>query len=419
MNLLDRQNQNLVTGNSHQGPRHPSTYLLGLAFSIAILAFLQGCGQTQSSPAPVAPKVSVAPVIEREITEWDEFTGRLDAVQKVEVRPRVSGYIDQVAFTEGKEVHKGDLLFQIDPRPYQAELDRARAEEERVKTRAILAKQEVDRAEKMLAKKAISQEEMDERVNTYKENDSAIASAKAAVDQAALNLEFTRVLSPIDGRVSRTEITKGNLVSSTPTPTLLTTVVSQNPVYAYFEADEQSYLKYVALAKKGQLPSSREVKNPIYLGLANEEGYPHVGYIDFLDNQVNPATGTIRTRAVFDNRDHLFTPGLFARLRIQGSGKYKAILVRDDAVGTDQDKKFVLRLANDGTVQNQFVQLGELYDGYRIIHAGLKSGDRIVVSGVMRVRPGMAVTPENASMEIPSSRNANGAATDASSKDSK
>jgi len=371
----------------------------GIAGLFMVTAFSFGCRNAESAAAPPPPTVSVAPVIERQITEWDEFTGRLDAVQKVEIRPRVSGYIDKVAFTEGKEVRAGDLLFQIDPRPYQAELDKARAEEERVKTRSVLAKQEVDRAEKMLAKRAISQEEMDERTNALQESVSAIASAKAAVEQAALNVEFTHITSPIDGRVSRTEITRGNLVAGGPGATLLTTVVSLNPIYAYFDGDEQSYLKYVKLARNGQLRSSRDVKTPVYMGLANEDGYPHQGYIDFLDNQVNAAAGTIRIRAVFDNRERLFTPGLFAKIKIVGSGNYKAILVRDSAVGTDQDKKYVLRLAPDGTVQSQFVQLGPLVDGLRIIREGLKPGDKIVVNGTLKVRSGMQVKAEVTPME--------------------
>jgi len=377
----------------------PTNVVAGIAGLVLATAFSFGCRNAESAAAPPPPTVSVAPVIERQITEWDEFTGRLDAVQKVEIRPRVSGYIDKVAFTEGKEVKAGDLLFQIDPRPYQAELDKARAEEDRVKTRSVLAKQEVDRAEKMLAKRAISQEEMDERTNALQESVSAIASAKAAVEQAALNVEFTHITSPIDGRASRTEITKGNLVASGPGATLLTTVVSLNPIYAYFDGDEQSYLKYVKLAHSGELRSSREVKTPVYMGLANEDGYPHQGYIDFLDNQVNAAAGTIRIRAVFDNRERLFTPGLFAKIKIVGSGKYKAILVRDSAVGTDQDKKYVLRLAPDGTVQSQFVQLGPLVDGLRIIREGLKPGDRIVVNGTLKVRSGMQVKADVTPMQ--------------------
>jgi len=356
------------------------------------------CKKKSAPPQGPLP-VNVVTAVEKEVNEWDEFTGRLEAVESVEIRPRVSGYITEIRFQAGAIIKKDDLLYVIDPRPYQADLDKARAEEERVKTRAVLAKQEVDRAEKMLSKKAISQEEMDERTNALQESVSAIASAKAAVEQAELNMEFTHVTSPIDGRVSRTEITKGNLVAGGPGATLLTTVVSLSPIYAYFDGDEQSYLKYVNLARNGQLRSAREVKTPVYMGLANESGYPHQGYIDFVDNQVNAAAGTIRIRAVFDNRDRIFTPGLFAKIKIVGSGKYKAILVRDSAIATDQDKKAVLRLAPDGTVQSQFVQLGPLIDGLRIIREGLKPGDKIVVNGTLKVRPGMQVKAEAAPME--------------------
>lgn len=374
---------------------------LGAASTLTLAMLLAGCSGAESAPPPPGlPSVEVAPVIEREITEWDDFSGRLEAVQKVEVRPRVSGYIEEVAFPEGKEVKKGTLLFLIDPRPYEAVLHQAQAELERVKTRTELAQQEVDRAQKMLGRKAISQEEMDERVNALREGQAGIAAAKAAVDQAALNLEFTRITSPIDGQASRTEITRGNLVqSNVPSPTLLTTVVSTTPIYSYFEVDEQSYLKYVGLEKSGQLRSKRQYKNPVYMGLASEQGYPHLGYIDFLDNQVNPATGTIRVRAVFDNQDHQFTPGLFARMRLQGSGKHTAILVRDEAIGTDQDKKFVLKLDANGVLQYQKLELGPTLDGLRIVRSGLKAGDEIVVSGTMRVRPGVTVKPERVKME--------------------
>jgi RND family efflux transporter MFP subunit len=388
--------------NTHKSlHRAKLSLIFSLVFLLAVFGVVSGCNRAQSASVQEAPKVTVAPVIEREITEWDEFTGRLDAVEKVEVRPRVSGYIERVAFTEGKEVAAGTLLFQIDPRPYQAALDEARAEEERIRTRSVLAKQEVERAEKMLAKRAISQEEMDQRINALRESESGIAAAKAAVEQAALNLEFTHVTSPIHGRVSRAEVTAGNLVSSSPNSTLLTTVVSMNPIYAYFDGDEQSYLKYAALARSGQLPSSRDVRNPVYLGLANELGYPHKGYVDFVDNQMNPASGTLRVRAVFDNSERLFTPGLFARIRLVGSGKYKSILIRDDAVGTDQDKKFVLLVTPDGIVQYQAVRLGPIVDGLRVVKQGLKPGDQIVVSGALRVRPGMKVTTERSSMDSP------------------
>jgi multidrug efflux system membrane fusion protein len=369
-----------------------------LGFALALGAALAACRQAPP-PAPPPPAVTVAPVLEREINEWDEFTGRLEAVDAVEIRPRVSGYVQRVAFAEGKEVKKGDVLFVIDPRPYEADLARAEAQLEQARTRADLAGKDVERARKLVEVQAISREEFDSRTSGQAEAASSIRAAEAAVTTARLNLEWTRVRSPINGRVSRAEVTAGNLVQAgPPTATLLTTVVSLDPIYVYFEGDEQTYLKYVDLAREGSRPSSRDHRNPIYLGLANEDGFPHQGYVDFVDNRLNPETGTIRARAVFSNKDRIFTPGLFARLKLIGSGRYKAMLIQDRAIGTDQDKKFVLVLKPDSTVDYRPVQPGRLVDGLRIVRSGLKPGDRIVINGLQRVRPGMKVTPTAASM---------------------
>jgi multidrug efflux system membrane fusion protein len=343
--------------------------------------------------------VTVAAVIEREINEWDEFTGRMQAVETVEVRPRVTGYIEKVAFAEGKEVRKGDVLFVIDPRPYRAELARTSANLEAARTRAELAALDLERARVLVAKEAISREEFDLRTSALKESRAAIQAAEAEVTEARLNLEWTEVRSPIEGRVSRAEVTQGNLVQSGASdPTLLTTVVSLDPMYVYFEGDEQTYLKYGQLARTGQRSSSRDVRNPIFLALANEQGFPHEGYVDFVDNQLDPSTGTIRARAVFSNEDRVFTPGLFARLKLIGSGRYKAVLIRDTAVGTDQDKKFVLVLKPDNTVEYRRIEMGRLVDDLRIVTSGLQGGERIVVNGLQRVRSGMKVTPKEESM---------------------
>jgi membrane fusion protein, multidrug efflux system len=351
-------------------------------------------GQTTAVAAPAPPEVSVARVLVKEIVEYDEFTGRLAAPDSVQIRPRVSGYIDKVLFKEGAEVKKGDVLFVIDQRPYQAELDRAKAELQRAQTRAELSKRERERAEKMIVSKAISQEEFDERSNNEREATASIAGAQAAVDVAALNMTFTRVTSPISGRVSRAEVTEGNLVGGGQggAPTLLTTVVSQDPIWAYFDSDERVYLKHVGVAKKGKVP--------VFLGLANEDGYPHQGYLDFIDNQVDPGTGTIRVRGVFENKNRQFTPGLFARIKLEGSGRHEAVLIDDRAVGTDQDKKFVL-VVKDNTAGIQFVQLGPIVDGFRVVRGGLKANDRIIVNGLQRVRPGTPVTPKEVAMEAP------------------
>jgi multidrug efflux system membrane fusion protein len=368
-----------------------------LVVGLLMLA-LAACGQKTPPPAPPAA-VTVAEVKEQEINEWDEFTGRIEAVDAVDIRPRVSGYIQRVAFAEGKEVNKGDVLFIIDPRPYQAELARADAELQRARTRAALAAKEVVRAERLVAVQAISREEFDTRTSAEAESRASIAAAEAAVATARLNMDWTRVRSPIAGRVSRAEITQGNLVQAgPPDATLLTTVVSLDPVYVYFEGDEQTYLRYGDLARAGARPSSRDTRNPIQLGLANEVGFPHTGYVDFVDNQLNPETGTIRARGVFSNKDRVFTPGLFARLKLVGSARYRAVLVLDRAVGTDQDKKFVLVLQPDSSVAYRSVQVGRLVDGMRIVTAGLKGGDRIVINGLQRVRPGMKVAPTVAPM---------------------
>jgi RND family efflux transporter MFP subunit len=369
-------------------------------------------GQTTAVAAPAPPEVSVARVLVKEIVEYDEFTGRLAAPDSVQIRPRVSGYIDKVQFKEGAEVRKGDVLFVIDQRPYQAELDRAKAELTRAQTRAELSKRERERAEKMIVSKAISQEEFDERSNNEREATASIAGAQAAVDVAKLNLDFTRVTSPISGRVSRAEVTEGNLVSGGQggAPTLLTTVVSQDPIWAYFDSDERVYLKQRGLAaKKGKVP--------VFLGLANEDGYPHQGYLDFIDNQVDPGTGTIRARGVFENKNRQFTPGLFARIKLEGGEKHEAVLIDDRAVGTDQDKKFVL-IVKDNAAAIQFVQLGPIVDGFRVVRGGLKANDRIIVNGLQRVRPGTPVTPKEVAMEAPSLPT-NGQASATAKKDTK
>jgi multidrug efflux system membrane fusion protein len=393
-----------------------STRSLALISTLGLTLFLAGCGAKSADPPP-PPAVTVAPVLARDINEWDEFTGRLQAVDEVEIRPRVSGYIKRVTFPEGKEVRKGEVLFEIDARPYQADLARAEAQLEQARTASELAAREVERAQRLVSVKAISQEEFDSRTSAQANGLASVRAAEAAVQTARLNLGWTQVRSPIAGRVSNAQVTAGNLVQAgPPTATLLTTVVSLDPIYAYFEGDEQTYLKYTSLARSGARPSSRDVRNPIYMGLANEEGqFPHKGYVDFVDNRLDPETGTIRARAVFSNKDRLFTPGLFARMKLVGSGRYHAALVLDRAIGTDQDKKFVLVLKPDKTVEYRSVQPGRLVDGLRVISSGLKGGEQIVINGLQRVRPGMKVTPTVASMEPDSTTTSVGGAAGADS----
>ncbi|MBJ9974994.1 efflux RND transporter periplasmic adaptor subunit [Pseudomonas sp. S75] len=371
---------------SFKALRHPLA-------ALAVAVMISACGKhPDTAQAPAAPKVSVAKVIEQPINEWDEFTGRLEAPETVEIRPRVSGQIDRVAFTEGAQVNKGDLLFQIDPRPFQAEVRRLEAQLQQAKASASRSANEARRGERLRDSNAISAELAESRSSAAAEARAGVDSIQAQLDLARLNLSFTRVTSPISGRVSRADFTAGNIVTADVTP--LTSVVSTDKVYAYFDADERVYLKYTQLAREGQ----RGQSTPVYLGLTNETGNPHLGQMNFVDNQVNPRTGTIRGRAVFDNRDGQFTPGLYARLKLVGSAQYDAMLINDEAVGTDLGKKFVLVMDADNKATYRAVELGPKLEGLRIVRSGLAKDDRIVVKGLQRVRPGSAVTPEETPM---------------------
>ncbi|KIU45155.1 MULTISPECIES: multidrug efflux RND transporter periplasmic adaptor subunit MexE [Pseudomonas] len=366
-----------------------------LRYPLAALALvvMSACGRTPEAPqAPGAPKVTVAKVLEQPINEWDEFTGRLEAPETVEVRPRVSGQIDQVAFTEGAQVKKGDLLFQIDPRPFQAQVRQLEAQLQQARATATRSQTEAQRGERLRSSNAISAELAESRTSAAAEARAGVAAIQAQLDLARLNLSFTRVTAPISGRVSRAEFTAGNIVTAD--VTALTSVVSTDKVYAYFDADERVYLKYTQLARDGQ----RGQSTPVYLGLSNETGNPHLGQMNFVDNQVNPKTGTIRGRAVFDNSDGQFTPGLYARLKLVGSATYSAVLINDEAVGTDLGKKFVLVMDKDNKADYRAVELGPKLEGLRIVRSGLSKEDRIVVKGLQRVRPGSPVSPEETPM---------------------
>jgi multidrug efflux system membrane fusion protein len=370
------------------------------AASLAACAVLTlgGCDKS-GAPASAPPEVSVAPVIEKQVKDWDEFTGRLQAVETVEIRPRVTGYIDKVAFSEGSLVKRGALLFVIDPRPYQADYDHAAADVKRFKTVLDLGRIELVRVQRLRDSGAVSEEELDERKSTVAQAEANVAGAEAALEAASLNLNFTRVTSPIDGRASRAEVTRGNLVTGGSNGgTLLSSVVSTDPIYLYFDADEQSYLRYSKLARSGQRPGSHEGGSPVQVGLANEEGFPHSGTVDFIDNQLNPQTGTIRARAVLQNKEAQFTPGLFARVQLLASGEYPAILIEDRAVNTDQSQKYVLLLGANNQIEYRKVTLGRVIDGLRVVRDGLKSGDVVVVNGAQRVHPGVTVTPQRVAM---------------------
>jgi RND family efflux transporter MFP subunit len=368
---------------------------------LAALA-LGGCRPPVASPAPPppVPTVSVAKGIARTVTEYDDFVGRLESTQSVELRARVSGYLDKVHFKEGGEVKQGDLLFTIDPRPYQAAVDRLQADLDRATIRADLARSEATRAEKLLASRAIASEEAEARVKALTEAEAGIRSAAAGLNTAKLDLEFTAIHAPISGRIGQALVTPGNLVSGgTNTATVLTTLVALDPIYCYVEVDERSSLKYRSLAREGKRESALFKEIPARMGLTNEAGFPHEGKIDFVNNAIKPDTGTIRARGVFPNPDRLMAPGFFARLRIPGSGKYEAVLVRDSAIGSDQGRPYVLVIGTDNKVQYRSVTTGPMEEGMRIIRDGLKPDERIVITGLLAARPGAVVNPQESEMK--------------------
>ena len=372
---------------------------LALATGLLMAAIATACS-SQAEPAagmPPAPEVSVAQVLNKDVSRWDEFTGRVTAIETVELRPRVSGYVHQVAYKEGQEVKKGDVLFVIDPRPYKARLSQAEADVERARAEARLAQMQDKRAETLVEAKAISREEFETRRAASTQGNAAVRAAEAALDNARLDLQFATVRSPIDGRAGRALVTEGNL--ATADTTLLTTVVSQDPVFVYFESDEQSFLRYQELARKGERAATQ---NPVRVGLATEQGYPHEGTVDFVDNQVDPSTGTIRARAVLKNPDRMFTPGLYARVQLQGTGQFKAMLVDDKAVLTDQDRKYVYVLGEKNAATRKDIKLGPMIDGLRVVTSGLAPSDKVIVHGVQKVFfPGMPVSPKQIAMGAP------------------
>jgi RND family efflux transporter MFP subunit len=357
-------------------------YLFTAVSTLTVGLLTAGCSPkaTQQGPPPAA--VTVAPVEQKEIVEWSEFTGRTEPVESVEIRPRVSGYLQEVRFQSGQLVKKGDVLFVIDPRWNQAVFDQRQAEYDQ-------AKSESGRTDKLLANNAISAEEAEARK-------SKAEVAKAALDSARLDLEYTEVKSPIDGRVSRALLTEGNYVSGNAgSASLLTTIVSVGSIYVYADIDEDTLLKFNKLVYSKKLGTAADGKIPVELQLADESEFPHKGYIESFDNKLDPSTGSILLRAVFPNDDSRIVPGLFARIRIPLSERHDALLIDERSVGTDQANKFVLTLTASNIVQYQAIELGPLVDGKRVVRSGLEAGEKIVVNGMARVRPGMPVTPEN------------------------
>ena len=376
----------------------PKTFFHLTSWSLVLVAAMilsTGCSQSAAQQRRAPPSVTVAPVERKEIVEWNEFTGRTEPVQSVEVRPRVSGYIQEVRFESGQLVRKGDVLFVIDARWHQAEFERRQAEAERAKVQLENARREADRTPQLLANKAISTEEADARVARYHEAKAVLLAAEAARDFVQLDLDYTKVCAPINGRVSRALLTEGNYVSGVSgTTTLLTTIVSVDPIYVYADLDEVTLLKFNALAHAKKLETNADGKIPVDLQLADEQGFPHQGHIESFDNRLDANTGSILLRAVFPNNDGRIVPGLFARIRVPLSERYPALLVTERAIATDQAQKYVLTLTPTNTVAYQSVKLGPVIDGKRIVYSGLQGTEKIIVNGLQRVRPGMIVTAQ-------------------------
>lgn len=368
------------------------TFMLG---SVAALV-LAACGNPEAADqaqAQAAPLVSVAQVVYERVTEWDEFTGRLQAPQTVNLVPRVSGYIEQIHFSEGALVQKGDLLVQIDPRPFAAEVARLKAELQSAKSASVLADAEYSRAEKLSSQRAISAEVLDSRLARKQQTAATVASVSAALQRAELDLSYTSIRAPISGRVSYAQVTAGNYVNAGQSQ--LTSLVSTDKMYAYFDVDEQTYLKYARLAQDGKRADTRdEAANPVYMALASETGFNHIGHVDFVDNRIDAQTGTIRIRASFANTENDLLPGLFARIRLVGSDSYDGVLIDEKAVGTDLNNKFVLVVNASNQLEYRAITLGEKVNGLRIVTDGLAATDKIVVNGLQRVRPNMQIEPK-------------------------
>lgn len=366
----------------------------------AVLALsLAGCGEEQSAQAapggaPPAAPVSVAEVITRQVSEQREFSGLVEAIDRAQLRPRVSGYIDRVQLKPGALVKKGDVLFVIDQRPYQAEVARAEAAAASSQAKLELARTEQARSKRLLAENAIAQRDYDERTSTVSQLDAAARADRAALQTARLNLEWTTIRAPFDGRVGKAEVTVGNLVDGS---TVLTSLVSANPMYVSFNSDETTYLQVGKLARSN--PAALKVR----IGLANEQGFPHAGRLEFVDNQIDPQAGSVRMRAVIDNKDGLLTPGLFAKVQVgeDASTGAASTLVAERAIGTDQNRKFVYVVAANNIPEYRPVQLGTTVGPLRVVSSGLKAGDKVVVDGLQRVRPGAPVAPQVVPMEAP------------------
>ena len=379
--------------------RNGALFFIVLAFAANVLA---GCDNkaavTAASPPPA---VTVSKPVHKTITEWDEYTGRFVAIATVEVRARVSGFIDSIHFHDGQIVKQGDLLFVIDQRPYQITVEQAKADLERARAKYDVATADVDRATPLVRNQTLTEREFDTRKATQRDAAGQVGGAEAALKQAALNLEWSEVRAPVAGRISDRRVDAGNLITGGSTgSTLLTSIVSIDPIYFVFDGSEADFLRYLRLAQAGVRQSSRDAANPVAVRLADETDFKHQGKMDFVDNAVNAKTGTIRGRAILDNKDGLLTPGFFGRMRLYG-GQRDTLLVPDSAIASDQASKIVFTVTADDTVGTKKVELGPIVDGLRVIRSGLAETDRVVIEGLPRARPGQKVKPEEGTIKAP------------------
>jgi membrane fusion protein, multidrug efflux system len=372
--------------------------LAGAASLALVAAALAGCDQKpQATAAPAAPAVTVAQPLKRTVTDWDEFTGRFEPVEEVQVRPRVGGYITSVEYRDGAMVHQGDLLYLIDSRPFEAAALQADGQVADARAKMELAKRELDRGLTLVKTSAVSESIVDQRRQALQAAHAAEMQAEGALKAAQLNVEFTHVLAPITGRISSNLVDAGNLVqgSDNGAATLLTTIVTLDPIYISFDMDEATYLKNNKLWFEGKRPSSRDTPNPVQVSLTGETRPSHEGAMDFLDNRIDSSTGTLRSRATIPNHDLSILPGQFGRVRVIGSSPYEALLVPDTAIATDQTRKIVFVVKDDNTVEARAVTLGPLDDGLRVIREGIKGEDRVIIDGIQRARVGAKVSPHD------------------------
>ena len=374
--------------------------LIVYAIAVFLTSVLAGCDNKPAGNAsPPPPSVTVSEPLQKTITEWDEYTGRFEALATVDVRARVSGFIDSIHFKDGEIVKQGDLLFVIDQRPYKLAVEQARADLERARAKLEIATSDLERAAPLVRSQTVTEREFETRRSTQRDAAGAVGSSEAALKQALLNLEWSEVRAPIAGRISDRRVDAGNLITGGQSgATLLTSIVTIDPIHFIFDGSESDFIHYLRLAASGARRSSREVQNPVAVRLADESDFKHQGRMDFVDNVVNPKTGTIRGRAIFDNKDGLLTPGFFGRLRLFG-GKSDTLLIPDSAIVSDQASKIVFTVADDGTVGTKKVELGPIVDGLRIVRSGLAATDRIVIEGLPRARPGQKVTAEKGTIK--------------------